>query len=406
MQEAQQAALLDDNLPPPENIPRNIDEGLDSDSADPMKAKPTWLDGLTWDHRPAVCPRAVQGIEELEPKLLNYEGPTENGQPTRSGIFWHFTPIGWWRKVVDWSRDDDSGFVTTVNELKLYWALRRLMACYPGHHVRDWFSSKRRGVKGSAPFKLNVFMSGNRFKKISSSLRFSDGAPSVPNKFHEEMPKDKAWNENMQASYRPGTDLTPDESMMRWLHRMACPGWVCCPRKPWEFGRERHTVADKARVIIAFETVMGKDTPIGHKQKFDEYGGGVTSLVMRLLGPWHNSGRRIWLDSGFCVLLLVALLSTVGLFANAQIKKRRYWPRFLPIADIEAQLETMSVGDYGVHEGKFLGKPIFIIYLKDEKYNSLHMAGHCPSSRSGKVQKRCSNTISFQYPWNIASYYK
>ena len=95
MQEARQAGLLNGDLPPPENAPRNIDEGLGSDAADPTKAKPTWLGGLARGHRPAVCPRAAAGIEGLEPKFPNYEGPTKSGQPARSGIFRHSTPNYW-----------------------------------------------------------------------------------------------------------------------------------------------------------------------------------------------------------------------------------------------------------------------------------------------------------------------
>jgi len=163
-------------------------------------------------------------------------------------------------------------------------------------------------------------------------------------------------------------------------------------------------VADKARVIIAFETVMGRDKPVGLTKTYDGVYGTVTSLVMRMLQPWHHTGRRIWLDSGFCVLLLIAALSKVGLYANAQIKKRRYWPKFLPIEEIQTHLEAMEIGDWGVYEGKFLGNPIFITYLRDEKWNSLHMSGFCVPERDGKMHHRVSNTKHFQFPSNMANY--
>lgn len=58
-----------------------------------------------------------------------------------------------------------------------------------------------------------------------------------------------------------------------------------------------------------------------------------------------------------------------------------------------------------VHEGMFLGKPIFIVYLKDEDYDSLFMSSYAPNQRSGKEQVRCGGAKRFQYPMNQALYY-
>ena len=100
---------------------------------------------------------------------------------------------------------------------------------------------------------------------------------------------------------------------------------MCCPRKPWQFGRERHAIADKNRVIFRYETQMGAARPIGYTKKYEDvYGKGFVSLVLRLCEPIFSSGRTVHMDSGFCILLLIAALSTFGLFAQAQIKKRRY----------------------------------------------------------------------------------
>jgi hypothetical protein len=108
------------------------------------------------------------------------------------------------------------------------------------------------------------------------------------------------------------------------------------------------------------------------------------------------------LDSGFCVLVLIAALTTKGLFANAQIKKRRYWPKHLPIKDIENAMEAFDVGQVGYHCGSFLGKPIFIIYMKDEEYNAMFMAGFAPDGRAGKTNTRCGGLHKFQYSKNHA----
>lgn len=93
-----------------------------------------------------------------------------------------------------------------------------------------------------------------------------------------------------------------------------------------------------------------------------------------------------------------------GLFANAQIKKRKYWPKHVPIKEIEGLLEKMDIGDWGVYIGTYLGKPVFIIFVKDELWNSLYMAAFCPNGRGGPQQVRCGGAITFQNPLNKASY--
>jgi hypothetical protein len=79
-------------------------------------------------------------------------------------------------------------------------------------------------------------MTGRWFKRINRSLSFSKpgSTPDTEYKFFEEMPMKKAWNANMLAVYEAGPIITPDELMNRWLHRVTCPGWTICPRKPWD----------------------------------------------------------------------------------------------------------------------------------------------------------------------------
>ena len=146
---------------------------------------------------------------------------------------------------------------------------------------------------------------------------------------------------------------------------------------------------------------MGKDRPPGLNLKFEgECGRGVASLVLRLLEPWFGTGRTVHLDSGFCVLVLMALLVKNGLWPNSQVKKRRYWPKHMPVDAIEAQLATMKIGDFGVHEGEFLKQKIFFVYVKGDEYNSIFMTGFAPNQRGGKGQNRRNGQVKFQCPLN------
>ena len=84
----------------------------------------------------------------------------------------------------------------------------------------------------------------------------------------------------------------------------------------------------------------------------------------------------------------------------------RYWPKHLPMGDIQANLDSMDVGDFGVHKGTFLGNEVFIVYLKDEDYNSMFMSAFAPSQRmADREQIRCGGAKRFYYPQNHGSYY-
>ena len=70
------------------------------------------------------------------------------------------------------------------------------------------------------------------------------------------------WNENLKSLFRPSWLVCLDESMSKWIQRWTCPGFVFCPRKPWPFGNEWHTIACSETTIIVFvELVEGQDRP-------------------------------------------------------------------------------------------------------------------------------------------------
>ena len=56
-------------------------------------------------------------------------------------------------------------------------------------------------------------------------------------------------------------------------------------------------------------------------------------------------GTALILDSGFCVLAGVCTLSSRAVYAAAQIKKRRYWPKNIPGDYLLHEFEDYHVGD-------------------------------------------------------------
>ena len=112
--------------------------------------------------------------------------------------------------------------------------------------------------------------------------------------------------------------------------RWTCPGFMFVPHKPHPVGNEYHTILDViCGSLFGMEIVEGKEKPkeIG-KYKYHEYGK-TGRLILILFIPLFITGKFLILNSGFCVLLSVIALKKMGVFSDALIKKRRYWPRYL-----------------------------------------------------------------------------
>ena len=79
------------------------------------------------------------------------------------------------------------------------------------------------------------------------------------------------------------------------------------------------------------EMVEGKDRP---KERAvdpnDKEVGKTGALLLRLTKSIFTTGKVVILDSGFCVLRAIIELRKKGVFASALIKKRKYWPKYVP----------------------------------------------------------------------------
>jgi hypothetical protein len=130
-EEALMEAFAHDNLALPENTTAAADARLSEASIDPLTAKPVWdvdQDGQP----PSICPLVQSGGSSAVGKNLIYDGgKCADGTPTRSGLDWHFTAVEYWRSIVEWTNEADSGLSITVNELRLV-CLRKFMSCYQG----------------------------------------------------------------------------------------------------------------------------------------------------------------------------------------------------------------------------------------------------------------------------------
>ena len=97
------------------------------------------------------------------------------------------------------------------------------------------------------------------------------------------------------------------------------------------FGNERHTICCTITSILLWSKIVeGKDRPtkLG-KKKWEELGKTV-GLMLRMCEPIFSSDKCVVLNSGFCVSKGITALLEFGVYADALIKKRKYWPESVP----------------------------------------------------------------------------
>jgi hypothetical protein len=167
--------------------------------------------------------------------------------------------------------------------------------------------------------------------------------------------------------------------------------------------------------MFVMEMVEGKDHPPQVVPRYSELGK-TTGLLMRMLQSYFSTGRYVILDSGFCVLKALVQLKKVGMFACAVIKKRRYWPAFVPGEAINREFENLElkVGDSLAITGKLDGEEYFLWGLKEPSYIMKMMATGGPllANESCKEQKRrwveggVDTAGTFQFPCPYDWHYK
>ena len=55
--------------------------------------------------------------------------------------------------------------------------------------------------------------------------------------------------------------------------------------------------------------------------------------------PLHGTGKIVSMDSGFCVTVGILHLHKHGVYGKSFVKKRKYWPKVCPGAQIESYID-------------------------------------------------------------------
>ena len=309
------ANVDDDNEPAEENIPEPAAKNEDSPFED------------AWGFKD-VCFRKKDGHLNRNASISMHRNVWDSMKPL--DWFLLFFPINYVRNTILPAMNEtlDKGRPKIQLWEYIRWlGLWVLMPTTDGHDRKHFFESKKAGADDrfdGPPFRLNDLMSRRRFDEILRVHKtYSQIFPEFKDRFHPVRQFLDAWNENMADHFIPSWVVCLDESMPLWTNMFTCPGFVFCPRKPWETGNEYHTIAcGLTSIIFRMELVEGKDRPSQLPPlQYNDRGGKTVGLLLRMTRPIHNTGRLVILDSGFCVLKGLVELGKVGLFASALIKK-------------------------------------------------------------------------------------
>lgn len=391
----------DDNQPAPENLP---------DPADPSND----VFG-NWDQYTGICPRRQASVPNTSARLSQWP---RDSIPTKIQLFERLFPKAYIiHTVLDAINASVQGHDVEYWEFLVFLGIWFTMALVQGFQRRDfWSTSPITGSPESdgAPYRFNAYMARGRFESILESLMYTtDEPPEYVDKFWEVRQLLQEWNDNMEQNFISGWLSVLDESMSVWTNMYTCPGFMFVPRKPHPFGNEYHTICDcESGVLYRLELVEGKDCPAERpKPEFDALGKTV-GLLLRLTKALWGTGKCLILDSGFCVLKGMAELKKRGVFAAAQIKKRRYWPKYVDGEAIKAHFADKEVGDVACLPGVLDNVPVYIHCMKEPDYITMLMSNYGTIERLGDFRPRewvedgTTRHATFKYPEIVYRHYK
>ena len=283
----------DDNAPAPENIPPAVIKPGES----------VVHYNNSWGHN-GSCYRLLGHGGFENPRMLKQPGEDWS----RGDYFRAFFPMDYMKAIL---LDINRKLPPSQHHIEywefLWWiGIWFLLATVDGHARKDFWDRETVDRRfAGAPFTVHDLMTMTRFNFITNKLYYTLDPPPTTyrDKFHAIRALQDAWNENMTALFMAGWLVCLDESMSKWINQWTCPGFVFCPRKPWPFGNEWHTIACSICTIIFFvELVEGKDRPKGGPPREFSDKSKTVGLVLRMTRPiWHRA-KCVILDSGFCVL--------------------------------------------------------------------------------------------------------
>lgn len=321
--------------------------------------------------------------------------------------------------VIPATNKEINGDPLTLSEFYIYLGCHFFMACFEGISDRRlWWSSKPISMRDGAPFRLNEFISLRRYNDLTSAIRYTDKPPpDFVDRFYDVRQMIDAFNQHYAEEYIPSWLNCLDESMNSWLDKF-CPGFMSVPRKPHPLGNEYHSIADGddgKPVMWRIKLQEGKDRPkdatgkwafpskfegtnAASGRKFSK----TATLMCEMTEPIHGTGKVVSMDSGFCVTAGILHLHELGVYGQALVKKRKYWPKDVPGDQIDRYFDGKELGFSKTLKQDMDGILFYVHCSKDTKFVTKMMSTHglltpIPDHKTYR-QNESGQWVSFNYP--------
>lgn len=367
---------------------------------------------------PTICPRRADGCANNKGTRRNHSW-LQVSQMDKLALFRMCFPEEWVIGSLIPATNRELGRMAplTLSEFYVWLGCHFFMCCYEGvSDRRMWWSAKPVSIDRGAPFRLNEFMSSLRFKEVTAAMRYTNlDPPPFVDRFHDVREMIDAFNNHYAAQYIPSWLNCLDESMNSWMDKWA-PGFMSVPRKPHPFGNEYHSIADgddgKA-IMWRIKLQEGKDRPKGADGKWaypSEFEGtnaatgrkytNTSTLMCEMTKPIHGTGKVVSMDSGFCVTVGILHLHDHGVYGQSLIKKRKYWPKFVPGDQIDRYFAGKELGTTKTLRQIIDGVQFNVHCTRDDRYVTKLMSSHgllTEEDHTTYRQKSGGEWVTFKY---------
>ena len=131
----------------------------------------------------------------------------------------------------------EGGQVLTYVELLVWIRLWLMMSTIQGFQCRGFWSSSTIDPIETAPYRFNGILPWTLFEEILNALTITNETqPAYKYLVLEARHLVDEWNHNTDTKFSPRYISCLDESMMKWVNKYTCPGFMFVPHKPWPFG--------------------------------------------------------------------------------------------------------------------------------------------------------------------------
>jgi hypothetical protein len=190
----------DNNEPTPENVPV------------PGEAVPP-PGGGRWE-KPTVCSCRANNYQNLAGRFMDHRWD-QIADYNEFQVFRICFPEEWLVDVCILMINKGLAKKVDLREFYVFLGCIFYMSCYQGIPDRElWWSSRPIDMFNGAPFRLNAYMSRNRFHEIMQALRYTDkvGPLFFIDRFHEVRQMIDSFNDHYEKRYRQSWHSCIDES--------------------------------------------------------------------------------------------------------------------------------------------------------------------------------------------------